>query len=104
MPVADFEAARQFWEPLGFVATEEADNPYPHLPLTSDHLDIAFHRPRTCDAPMLVFSEADMPARIARIRELGIREQSGLPRGLDSKANALIEAPEGTMLLLLQAL
>jgi catechol 2,3-dioxygenase-like lactoylglutathione lyase family enzyme len=103
MPVADFEAARQFWEPLGFVATEEAGEPYPHLPLTSDHLDIAFHRPRTCDAPVLVFSEADMPARIARLRELGMRTQSGLPRGLDSTANALIEAPEGTMLLLLHA-
>jgi catechol 2,3-dioxygenase-like lactoylglutathione lyase family enzyme len=103
MPVADFESARQFWEPLGFVATEEAEEPYLHLPLTSDHLDIAFHRPRTSDSPLLVFSEADMRERIARIRELGLRTAAGLPRGLDSGANALIEAPEGTLLLLLQA-
>jgi len=102
MPVTDFEAARQFWEPLGFVATEEAEEPYLHLPLTSDHLDLAFHRPRTFDSPVLVFSEANMPERIASLRELGIRTEAGLPRGLDSAGNALVEAPEGTMLLLLQ--
>ena len=103
MPVTDLEAAKQFWEPLGFVATEEVEEPYLHLPLTSDHLDIAFHRPRTGDSPMLVFSEANMPERIARLKELGIRTDAGLPRGLDSAANALIETPEGTVLLLLHA-
>ena len=43
----NFETAKAFWEPLGFVATDEAETPYVHLPFTSDHLDIAFHRPRT---------------------------------------------------------
>ena len=57
MPATDFEAAKAFWEPLGFVATEEVDTPYPHLPMTSDHLDIAFHRPRTLGIPMLVFTD-----------------------------------------------
>jgi catechol 2,3-dioxygenase-like lactoylglutathione lyase family enzyme len=101
LPATDFEAAKAFWEPLGFVATEEAETPYLHLPLTSDHLDIAFHRPRTHDAPLLVFSDPDMPERIARLRGLGIETSSPLPRGLASGSNALIEAPEGTVLLLL---
>jgi len=30
MPAADFELARAFWEPMGFVATEELDTPYVH--------------------------------------------------------------------------
>ena len=101
-PVTDFEAAKAFWEPLGFVATEEVEAPYLHLPLTSDTLDIAFHRPRTHDAPLLVFSDPDMPARIARLRELGIAVSSELPRGVPAGANAIVEAPEGTVLLLLQ--
>jgi catechol 2,3-dioxygenase-like lactoylglutathione lyase family enzyme len=101
MPVRDFEAAKLFWEPLGFVATEESDNPYVHLPLTSDHLDIAFHRPRTFDVPMLVFRDPDMPARIAQLREQGTRISDELPRGLDPAGNALIESPDGTSLLLL---
>jgi catechol 2,3-dioxygenase-like lactoylglutathione lyase family enzyme len=102
LPVANLETAKDFWEPLGFVATDESDLPYVHLPLTSDHLNIAFHRPRTLDRPMLVFSGLDMPARIARLRELGVTLSDELPRGLDANANALIESPEGTPLLLLQ--
>lgn len=102
LPVASLETAKDFWEPLGFVATEESDLPYVHLPLTSDYLNIAFHRPRTLDRPMLVFSGLDMPARIARLRELGVTLSDELPRGLDANANALVESPEGTPLLLLQ--
>jgi len=103
MPVANFETAKEFWEPLGFVATDESDMPYVHLPLTSDYLNIAFHRPRTLDRPMLVFTDSDMSARIARLRELGISFSEELPRGLDASRNALIESPEGTPLLLLQS-
>ena len=102
MPVANAAAAREFWEPLGFVATDELDLPYVHLPLTSDYLNIAFHRPRTLDRPMLVFSAADMRSRIERLRELGIRISDELPRGLDANENALLESPEGTPILLLQ--
>jgi catechol 2,3-dioxygenase-like lactoylglutathione lyase family enzyme len=102
MPSTDLERAREFWEPMGFVATEEPDAPYAHLPLTSDHLDIAFHRPRTLDRPMLVFRDPNMRERLARIRTLGVKETGELPRGLPAAANALIEAPEGTALLLLE--
>ncbi len=103
LPCADFDAAKAFWEPLGFVATDEVDAPYLHLPLTSDHLDIAFHRPRTHDAVLLVFSDPDMPARLARLRELGFEPSAALPRGLAADSNAMLEAPEGTTLLLLHA-
>lgn len=102
LPVANAEAAREFWEPLGFVATDELDLPYVHLPLTSDKLNIAFHRPRTLDRPMLVFSDADMRSRIARLRELDVHFSEELPRGLDAGENALLESPEGTPILLLR--
>jgi catechol 2,3-dioxygenase-like lactoylglutathione lyase family enzyme len=102
IPASDFEAAQKFWEPLGFVATEEPDAPYPHLPLTSDHLDIAFHKPRTLDAPMLVFRDPGMKSRLAKLRDLGILGTAELPRGLSATSNALIVAPEGTALLLLE--
>jgi catechol 2,3-dioxygenase-like lactoylglutathione lyase family enzyme len=102
VPAADFAAAKAFWEPLGFVATDESDSPYCHQILTSDHLDIAFHRPRTLDVPMLVFRDPDMRARVAQLRELGIRMSTELPRGLGC-ANALLESPEGSLLLLLES-
>lgn len=100
LPATDFEAARSFWEPLGFVATDEAGTPYVHLPLTSDALELAFHRPRTFEAPLLVFRAADMPERIERLRALGVAEEA-LPRGIARDAHALLASPEGTQLLLL---
>jgi len=101
LPAADFAAAQSFWEPLGFVATGEEEAPYVHLPLTSDAVDLAFHRPRTLDVPMIVFRAPDMPGRIARLRALGVAEEA-LPRGLARQANALLTSPEGTQLLLLE--
>jgi len=102
MPARNFETAKAFWEPLGFVATDEAETPYVRLPFTSDHLDIAFHRPRTFDVPLLVFRDREMSARIAQLRDQGTRISDELPRGLAPETNALIESPDGTLLLLLQ--
>jgi catechol 2,3-dioxygenase-like lactoylglutathione lyase family enzyme len=103
MPVRDLEAARAFWEPLGFVATPDVATPYEHLPLTSDHLDLAFHAPRLLERAALVFIDEEMAARIARLDELGVRTSRALPRTLDARHNALLEAPEGTLLLLLSS-
>ena len=104
LPQADYAAAREFWERAGFVALSEEDQPFPHLPLTSDHLDLGFHQRRTFDVPLLVFECADLQANIARLRERGMSLSAPLPRGLETGRSALIEAPEGTALLLLQAL
>lgn len=97
---ADFEAMRQFWEPLGFVALGESDQPYVRMSMTSDHIDLAVHRPRTLDQSMLVFASADMGERIERIKALGFELSDDLPRGLDPRQSALLRAPEGTALLL----
>jgi catechol 2,3-dioxygenase-like lactoylglutathione lyase family enzyme len=100
IPGADRDEARRFWERFGFIASDAAERPYEHLPLTSDHLNIAFHRPRTFDRPLLVFAEPDMAAYIAKLAERGIEFARGLPKTLQGGANALLEAPEGTALLL----
>lgn len=97
-PASDFAGAREFWEPLGFVAAEETRFPYHHLPLTSDHLDIAFHEPRFCPQPMLVFREPAMAERITRLRSLGVLLTDAVPRGAASAA--FLDAPDGTRILL----
>jgi len=100
LPAADFAAAQAFWEPLGFVAAGERLEPYATLELTSDHVDIAFHAPRISSRPMVVFRDPAMRARLERLRELGV-EMSAPPPGLSAAANARLESPEGTVLLLL---
>ena len=102
MPSTDFAAAKAYWERCGFVATEETDLPYPHLALTSDHLDIAFHAPRTHDRPMLVFRDQGMHERLGKLRDLALGTWRDPPHGLDARANGLLTAPEGTALLFLE--
>jgi hypothetical protein len=103
LPAGDFSVAQAFWEPLGFVATEEAQAPYPHLTLTSDHLDLAFHSPELCARAMLVFRASDMPARLERLRELGLAVGPAPPQVHAGAGSALLEAAGGTPLLLLEA-
>ena len=101
MPAADIEPVRRFWELLGFVAGEEAAQPYPHLILRREALELAVHPPGFFPQPLLVFRDGRMAARIAQLRELGI-PLAHPPRGLHTRANALLRAPEGTALLLLE--
>ena len=103
LPSAEFEPMREFWEPLGFVALGESETPYVRMSMTSDHLDLAVHRPRTLDRPAIVFVAADMGERIERLRSLGHPLSDDLPRGLDPRHCALLEAPEGTALLLINS-
>jgi hypothetical protein len=101
LPQSDFEAARNFWESGGFVALPEVDSPYPHLPLTGDCLNLAFHQRRTFDAPLLVFECEDISGTAARLRDLGVPLSAHRPRGVERARSVLIETPETTALLLL---
>ena len=100
LPELNFEAALAFWERAGFVGMPEEDAPYAHQPLTSDQLDLAFHAPRSCDAPLLVFEMTDPPATLAALRERNVMPLSRPPRALQQAGNVMLEAPEGTVLLL----
>jgi catechol 2,3-dioxygenase-like lactoylglutathione lyase family enzyme len=100
LPARDLAATAAFWEPLGFVAMPQVEDPYPHLGLTSDGIDLALHAPRLLPTPALVFCEEGMAGKIHQLRDSGLPIEAP-PRGLAPDANALLEAPEGTLLLLL---
>lgn len=99
LPSPDFAAGRAFWERLGFVGDEEAEAPYVHVPLTSDHLDLALHRPRFSDRALLVFRDASMQERMSTLAGLGLPPSGELPAALDPGTNWLTESPEGLPLL-----
>ena len=102
MPAADFERTSRFWRTLGLDVGEEETLPYPHLPLLGAGLELALHPPRLFAGALLVFRDPAMPERIAHLREAGIGPLEPPPRGLDRGANALLTAPEGTVLALLE--
>jgi len=100
LPVGDFAAARAFWEPLGFVTVGEVLTPHPHLPLTSDQLDLSFHRASTCPQALLVFRDLNMHARVARLRALDIAVRD-LPGQAAGGSAVLLQGPAGTPAMLL---
>jgi catechol 2,3-dioxygenase-like lactoylglutathione lyase family enzyme len=101
VPTLDAEPVQAFWENAGFVALQVPDDPWAQLALTSDTLTLTLHPPRALEAPVLVFTDPLMPARLDSLAALGIIGSTDLPAGFDRRANALLEAPEGTLLLLL---
>jgi catechol 2,3-dioxygenase-like lactoylglutathione lyase family enzyme len=103
LPVADLKQAEAEWERLGFVPAEEGDEPLPHIGLTSDSLNVALLRAGSLRSPALLFTDADMPARIAKLGEAGFEFSRRLPAPLDPSRHALLVAPEGTQLLLATA-
>lgn len=103
MPARSTEAARAFWESVGFVALEEEAQPFPRTPLVSDGLDLALYRTRALRQPVLTFEDSEMPQRLARLRERGVQVSDEMPDTLDEADNGVLVAPEGTRLLLLTA-
>jgi hypothetical protein len=100
LPVGNLEEARAYWERLGFVTAAEGDEPWPHLSLTSDTLDIGLYLTKELPQPTLVFSAEDGVELRERLVEAGIEPEARLPRSLDPDTHLMVVAPEGTRLLI----
>jgi catechol 2,3-dioxygenase-like lactoylglutathione lyase family enzyme len=103
IPVRDFAIGREFWEGLGFVAWDAEEEPFSRVSLTSDHLNLSLYRSRALRQPVLTFAGSDMAERLGRLRERQFTLLDEMPDSLDSAANAVLVAPEGTRLLLLSS-
>lgn len=96
----EFAEATSFWEPLGFVAFEPVTEPFGKIVASSRDINLALYD-LDLRTPVLVFSAAGMAGRIDELRDRGYRFAPRLPRALGELGAALLEAPEGTALLLL---
>lgn len=103
LPAREQGPMRVFWEALGFVAWDEQPEPFARTAITSDHLNLALYRSRAFRQPVLTFEDRDMRERLARLKERGFQLSDEMPDSLDESCNAILIAPEGTRLLLLQS-
>src|SRR5882672_3074097 len=78
MPAIDTEAAQAFWEHAGFVSLELPEEPLMQLALTSDTLTLTLHRPRVLEVPLLVFTDPQMPERLAQLANLDVQGSGDL--------------------------
>lgn len=99
LPTNDLERATAFWDALGFVAFDPVRVPFTRVVAAGRDLNVGLYDVEL-RRPVLTFSDPEMPAHIAALRERGHRFVERLPRGMNALENALLEAPEGTWLLL----
>lgn len=99
IPTADLRRSTAFWDALGFVAFDPVRAPFAKVVATGSDLNVGLYDV-DLRSPVLTFSDAAMAERIADLREKGYRLLDRLPRGMNSRDNALLEAPEGTWLML----
>lgn len=99
IPVSDLARAAAFWDALGLVAFDPVRAPFMRTVASHRDLNVGLYD-LDLRRPVLAFSNPGMAARIAELREKGLRFVERLPQGMDTRENALLEAPEGTWLLL----
>jgi len=101
IPARDPDRSKQFWERLGFVATDDQPEPFRRISLTSDFLDLGLYATRELRKPVLSFVDPEMSSRLGHIEKLGIERSPRLPAAFNPEQSAMLVAPEGTALLLL---
>lgn len=102
IPTADLERSAAFWDALGLVAFEPERVPFTKVVTAGRDINIGLYD-LDLRAPVLVFSATDMQGRIAALRERGLPFAERLPRGMSAREHAMLVAPEGTRLLLMNA-
>ena len=99
VPTSDLARSAAFWDALGFVVFDPIRAPFAKVVASHRDLNVGLYD-TDLKRPVLTFSDPGMPERIAGLRDNGLRFADRLPRGMNARENALIEAPEGTWLLL----
>jgi catechol 2,3-dioxygenase-like lactoylglutathione lyase family enzyme len=102
IPTLELAAAAAFWERLGFVAFDAVAKPFGKIVATGRDLNLGLYD-LDLPGPVLAFSDPDMAARIEALRDKGYLFAKRVPRGLAAADAAILQAPEGTALLLLAA-
>ncbi len=103
LPAAARAAAKAHWEDLGFVGMDDDDSPLPHVSCTSDTIDVGLYDPAQLREPTLLFEVDDYRATLAALATLGVSPNQRIPAAVKSLPAVLINAPEGTPLLLTAA-
>lgn len=101
LPCAGLEAAKGYWEQLGFVGMDELESAVPHVSCTSDSIDVGLYERTLLPLPTLVFDAGDLRGTLARLADAGVSPSAQLPRPLRAISAALLTAPEGTPILLM---
>jgi len=101
LPTQSLPASREFWRSLGFEQTTSGTAPHPWERLVGHGLTIGLHE--THFRPGLSFRSPSLDARLAYLGAKGITARPGSPIADKAQASAMLTAPEGTVIYLLES-
>jgi catechol 2,3-dioxygenase-like lactoylglutathione lyase family enzyme len=104
LPAAARDAAKAHWEQLGFVGMDEDEAVLPHVSCTSDTLELGLYDPADLREPTLLFEVDDLEATRAALESLGVAPGKRIPAAVKKLSALLVNAPEGTPILMAAAL
>lgn len=101
LPSESLDAAKAYWENLGFVGMDELDDRLPHVTCTSDFIDVGLYAAASLRRAGLRFEVDNVAATLSSIATAGI--QPTKDAALRGPRAALLVAPEGTPILIVAA-
>jgi catechol 2,3-dioxygenase-like lactoylglutathione lyase family enzyme len=99
IPTRELERGSGFWDRLGLIAFDPEYEPLRRVAVASRDLNLGLYDAGLPSA-MLAFSDSAMAQRIVTLRDRGLRFAAHVPDRLDPVENAVLQTPEGTLLLL----
>jgi catechol 2,3-dioxygenase-like lactoylglutathione lyase family enzyme len=103
LPAPALDEAKAHWEQLGFVGVEENEAALPHLSCTSDTLELGLYDPADVPVPTLLFEIDDLRATLTTMESLDVTMSRRIPAAVKALPAMLINAPEGTPILMTAA-
>lgn len=103
LPTPSPVAAKDYWERFGFVGIDEWADRLPHVSCTSDTIDLGLYDPAHLLRAALRFEVDDLKETVTSLADIGIAPADAIPPTLRQMPAMVLNAPEGTPLLLTEA-
>jgi len=90
-PVADINTSVAFWKKLGFKASAEMKQPYPHVILTDGLMIIGLHQTKHFTYPAITYFGINTDKRVLQLKDKGVQNVSEM----SGKNNVVLKTWEG---------
>lgn len=100
LPTKNVQAAVTYWKRLGFTKIAGSDRPYPWATLFDGLVRLSFHQAPGLVKPLITYLAPDMPDRLNRFHEQGLRFISERKDSQGCRVGAVVRSPDGQSILL----
>lgn len=107
LEVQDLQAARMFWQTLGFKKIQPQEDSSSWLTMSNKLLNIGLYKAGSCPhpfhSPALTWFNADAGQRVEQLQQKGFRFVHTMPEGSPHAEEAILASPDGHHFFLFKA-